>query len=240
MPVFWLSPNDLTFPNPALANEDGILAIGGDLSVERLLVAYNNGLFPWFNPGDPILWWSPDPRFVLFPEDLKIAKSMRSYFNQRKYEVSFDKAFREVITNCKNQPRKGQSGGTWISQEMIDAYCALHEKGFAHSVEVWEGEALVGGLYGIALGKLFFGESMFSKKSNASKLGFITLVKYLTSKGYELIDCQQETQHLKSLGGKNMERAAFLNLIRSNQQELTTRGSWHDANEDLFRYVKGE
>ncbi len=240
MPVFWLSPSDLTFPNPALANEDGILAIGGDLSVERLLMAYNNGLFPWFNPGDPILWWSPDPRFVLFPDDLKVAKSMRSYFNQRKYEVSFDKAFREVITNCKNQSRKGQSGGTWISQDMIEAYCALHDKGYAHSVEVWDGEELVGGLYGIALGKLFFGESMFSKKSNASKLGFITLVKYLASKGYELIDCQQETQHLKSLGGKNIMREDFLNIVRSNQQQSTRPGSWHNADEDLFRYVKGK
>ena len=168
MPVFWLSENDLSFPPPDLANEDGILAVGGDLSVERLLIAYNNGLFPWYNPEDPILWWSPDPRFVLFPEELKIAKSMRSYFNQKKFEVTFDRDFLQVITNCKNRERKGQSGGTWISQDMIDAYYRLHKKGFAHSVEVWRDEELVGGLYGVSLGKIFFGESMFTKENNAS------------------------------------------------------------------------
>jgi leucyl/phenylalanyl-tRNA--protein transferase len=237
MPVFWLSPSDLTFPNPALANEDGILAIGGDLSVERLLLAYNNGLFPWFNPGDPILWWSPDPRFVLFPNDLKVAKSMRSYFNQRKFEVTFDKDFRRVITNCKNQIRKGQNGSTWISKSMIEAFCKLHEEGFAHSVEVWEGEALVGGLYGVSLGKIFFGESMFTKRSNASKVGFITLVKYLEAKGYELIDCQQETKHLQSLGGTNIPRTDFLEMIVANQQQSTRPGSWYNAEEDFFRYV---
>ena len=161
MPIFWLSDHDINFPNPELANEDGILAIGGDLSAERLLLAYSMGLFPWFNPQDPILWWSPDPRFILFPDELKIAKSMRSYFNQRKFEVSFDRDFEKVIRNCKNQRRKGQTGGTWLSEDMIEAYCNLHEQGFAHSVEVWKGKELVGGLYGVSLGKIFFGESMF-------------------------------------------------------------------------------
>lgn len=239
MPVFWLSEKDLSFPNPELANEDGILAIGGDLSLDRLLVAYNCGLFPWYNPEDPILWWSPDPRFVLFPEELKIAKSMRSYFNQKKFTVTFDQNFGEVIRNCKTQKRKGQSGDTWISADMIAAYEKLHEAGFAHSVEVWKDSELVGGLYGVSLGKIFFGESMFSKASNASKFGFITLVKYLTAKGFKLIDCQQETKHLTSLGGRNLSRSAFLKIIKENQNEPTTPGSWSQAEgtQNLLAYV---
>ena len=236
MPVFWLSEKDLSFPHPELANEDGILAIGGDLSIERLLIAYNNGLFPWYNPDDPILWWSPDPRFVLFPEELKIAKSMRSYFNQKKFDVTFDKDFEQVIRHCKNQKREGQGGGTWISEDMVQAYCNLHLAGYAHSVEVWNGQDLAGGLYGISLGKVFYGESMFSKKSNASKVGFITLVKYLTAKGYQLIDCQQETQHLKSLGGRSISRKAFLKLLDNNQDAMTVPGSWNKEM-NLFSYV---
>lgn len=232
MPVFWLSEKDINFPHPELANEDGILAIGGDLSIERLLIAYNNGLFPWYNPDDPILWWSPDPRFVLFPEELKIAKSMRSYFNQKKFSVTFDKNFDAVIRNCQSQPRKGQSGDTWISEDMIKAYCNLHQEGYAHSVEVWKDQTLVGGLYGVSLGKIFFGESMFSKVSNASKFGFITLVKYLISKDYTLIDCQQETRHLQSLGGKNISRNAFLKRITENQKFPTTPGKWDQLTED--------
>lgn len=237
MPVFWLSEKDLSFPHPELANEDGILAIGGDLSIERLLIAYNNGLFPWYNPDDPILWWSPDPRFVLFPDELKIAKSMRSYFNKRKFDVSFDTAFAEVIKNCQTQYRKGQSGGTWISEEMMEAYCKLHEEGFAHSVEVWEEGQLVGGLYGVSLGKLFFGESMFSKVSNASKFGFITLVRYLQAKGYPLIDCQQETDHLKSMGGRGITRREFLQIVAKNQDEPTTAGKWKESGEELIKHV---
>lgn len=236
MPVFWLSENDLSFPPPELANEDGILAVGGDLSVDRLLIAYNNGLFPWYNPEDPILWWSPDPRFVLFPKELKIAKSMRSYFNQKKFEVTFDHDFRQVITNCKNRERKGQGGGTWISQDMIQAYCRLHEAGYAHSVEIWKEEKLVGGLYGVSLGKIFFGESMFTKESNASKVGFIILVKFLQSKGFDLIDCQQETRHLKSLGGRNISRTDFLKVVYNNQDLPINEGSWKTEKE-LFDYV---
>lgn len=237
MPVFWLSEKDLSFPHPELANEDGILAIGGDLSVERLLIAYNNGLFPWYNPEDPILWWSPDPRFVLFPDELKISKSMRSYFNQRKFEVTFDTAFEKVIRNCKTQTRKGQVGGTWISEDMVNAYCNLYNEGYAHSVEVWKDEQLVGGLYGIALGKMFFGESMFSKENNASKVGFITLVKYLIAKDYQLIDCQQETTHLKSLGGKNIPRRSFLKMVIENQEASTIPGRWKTEEDLLARVV---
>jgi leucyl/phenylalanyl-tRNA--protein transferase len=171
MPVFWLT-EEISFPPPELANEDGILAVGGDLSTDRLLLAYSMGLFPWFNPDDPILWWSPDPRFVLYPDKLKVAKSMRPYFNQNKFQVTFDTCFEKVIMACQQQYRKGQSGGTWITDEMVTSYTQLNKLGFAHSVEVWKDEELVGGLYGISLGKIFFGESMFAKRSNASKFGF--------------------------------------------------------------------
>jgi leucyl/phenylalanyl-tRNA--protein transferase len=237
MPVFWLSEKELSFPHPELANEDGILAVGGDLSVERLLLAYQNGLFPWFNPEDPILWWSPDPRFVLFPSELKIAKSMRSYFNQRKYEVTFDKEFEQVMRACKKQFRKGQAGGTWISEDMVEAYCNLFKEGFAHSVEVWKGEDLVGGLYGVSLGKIFFGESMFSIANNASKVGFISLVILLENRGFNLIDCQQETPHLRSLGGRSIKRREFLKYIEQNKTEKTFRGNWKGIVEDPFKNV---
>jgi len=237
MPVFWLSEEELSFPHPELANDDGILAVGGDLSVERLLLAYETGLFPWYNPEDPILWWSPDPRFVLFPAELKIAKSMRSYFNQRKFEVTFDKDFERVIKACKDQFRVGQGGGTWISDEMVEAYCDLHEAGYAHSVEVWKGDELVGGLYGISLGKIFFGESMFSKANNASKVGFIVLVRVLEEQGFKLIDCQQETKHLRTLGGRNIKRSDFLKKLEKNKKEKTTPGSWTGIVDDPFKNV---
>jgi len=237
MPVFWLSEEELSFPNPELANEDGILAVGGDLSVERLLLAYQNGIFPWYNPEDPILWWSPDPRFVLFPAELKIAKSMRSYFNQRKFEVTFDQEFEKVIIACKESYRKGQGGGTWISDQMVEAYCNLHSEGFAHSAEVWKGGDLVGGLYGVCLGKVFFGESMFSNVNNASKVGFITLVRMLQDQGFNLIDCQQETKHLKSLGGRSIKRSDFLKFIKQNKKEKTKPGSWNGIIDDPFKNV---
>jgi len=226
MPVFWLSEEDLEFPHPELANEDGILAIGGDLSPQRLIRAYSIGLFPWFNPEDPILWWSPDPRFVVFPSELKVAKSMRPYFNQQKYQLSFDTDFESVIRACQNAYRKGQNGGTWISEEMIDAYCKLHQEGFAHSVEVWDDKKLVGGLYGVSLGKIFFGESMFSTKSNASKFGFISLVRKLEEQGFWLIDCQQHTAHLESLGGRGISRTTFLEFMRKNMEEKTLQCNW--------------
>lgn len=232
MPVFWLSERELSFPHPELANEDGIVAVGGDLSVERLLLAYQNGLFPWFNPGDPILWWSPDPRFVLFPAELKIAKSMRSYFNQRKFEVTFDAQFEEVITACQSQSRKGQDGGTWISDDMVAAYTCLHKAGYAHSVEVRKAGELVGGLYGVSLGRVFFGESMFSKVANASKFGFITLVRVLEDRDFQLIDCQQETRHLQSLGAKMIRRSAFLQIMEQNKNAPTLRGSWKNLDAD--------
>ena len=227
MPVYWLPAEVVDFPDPEGANDDGIVAVGGDLSPERILLAYQQGLFPWFNEGDPILWWSPDPRFVLFPSDLKVSKSMRPYFNKPKLRLTYDQAFNEVITSCQQMYRPGQ-GGTWITDEMRNAYIVLHKLGFAHSVEVWQDDQLVGGLYGIALGNVFFGESMFAKVSNASKFGFISLVKALQKRGYQLIDCQQETAHLASLGARPIPRFEFLHQLKMIDLRTTDQGSWSD------------
>ncbi|MDG1296507.1 MAG: leucyl/phenylalanyl-tRNA--protein transferase [Saprospiraceae bacterium] len=227
MPIYALS-DELAFPNPSFA-EDGLLAVGGDLSQERLVLAYKNGIFPWYNPGDPILWWSPDPRFVLFPKDLKVSKSMRPYFNQKKYNVTFDTVFEQVIDNCAKVKRPGQGDlGTWITEEMRSAYIGLHKSGLAHSAEVWKGETLVGGLYGIAIGKIFFGESMFALAPNASKFGFISLVKRLGELNYELVDCQQETGHLGTLGAKPIDLAEFQDILKRNASEGTHLGNWMD------------
>ncbi len=210
MPVFLLE-EALLFPPVELANEDGLLAVGGDLSVERLLLAYRSGIFPWYDEG-PILWWSPDPRFVLFPAELRIHKSMRPYLNQPKYEFRFNTAFRRVIESCGKVPRRDQPG-TWIQPELIEAYTRLHELGFVISAEAWEQGELVGGLYGLRLGHFFFGESMFSLKPNASKFAFIKLVQQLASEGVELIDCQVYTEHLESLGARMIPRAEFIQLL---------------------------
>jgi len=228
LPVFQLSTDELVFPHPALADPSGILAVGGDLSPERLLLAYEWGIFPWFNEGEPIFWWSPDPRFVLFPTELNVSKSMRPYFNQRKFEVTFDTHFEAIMRACQSQYRQGQFGGTWITEDMVAAYIRLHELGYAHSVEVWKEEELVGGLYGISLGKVFFGESMFAYESNASKFGFITLVKKLQKIGFQLVDCQQETNHLGSLGARAIDRTEFLERLQKNQKAETLVGSWTD------------
>jgi len=225
--MYLLDENEISFPHPSLSNEDGVLAFGGDLSPQRLLFAYENGIFPWFNEGEPIVWWSPDPRFVLYPEDLKVSKSMRPYFNQGKFQVTFDTVFQDVIENCKLSSRSGQEG-TWITDDMVSAYVKLNELGFAHSVEVWNNEVLVGGLYGISLGKCFFGESMFQKKSNASKFGFITLVRKLKSIGFNLIDAQTPTKHLESLGAINIPRKDFLEILEKNKKEKTLRGNWNE------------
>lgn len=229
MPIYWLDPQDLAFPHPELANEDGVLAIGGDLSPERLLLAYEWGIFPWYSPGDPILWWSPDPRFVLYPEELKIAKSMRPYLNQPKLNWTLDTDFSAVIRACQRSRRRGQRG-TWITEEMRKAYEELHRLGYAHSVEVWQDEQLVAGLYGLALGRVFFGESMFTKVSNGSKFGFIRLVQWLEAHDFRLIDCQQETQHLATLGARPIPRAEFLEQLekyaREEQAEMV--GKWRE------------
>jgi leucyl/phenylalanyl-tRNA--protein transferase len=227
MPIFWLSNEHLSFPPAHLAEAEGVLAIGGDLSPERLLAAYQLGIFPWFNPNEPIMWWCPDPRFVLYPKRLKVSKSMRPYFNQKKFTITIDQHFKQVMTLCGQQSRRGQSG-TWITTDMIDGYAALHQLGYAHSVEVWKEEELVGGLYGISLGKVFFGESMFTKVSNASKFGFISLVRLLRDKGFWLIDCQQETRHLGSLGAESISRTQFLDTLKRNEKEKSFIGSWKD------------
>lgn len=228
MPLYLLSEEDLSFPPAHLAPPEGLLALGGDLSPERLLLAYQQGIFPWFNEDEPILWWSPDPRFVLFPSELKVSKSMRPYFNQGKFAVSFDTCFEAVMKSCGEVNRKGQDG-TWITPEMLDAYTQLHRMGVAHSVEVWQDQDLVGGLYGIALGKVFFGESMFARVSNASKFGFISLVRQLSLRGFQLIDCQQQTRHLGSLGARPIARQEFLQILaRFAQTSDNFADSWKD------------
>ncbi|MGH4125244.1 MAG: leucyl/phenylalanyl-tRNA--protein transferase [Clostridium sp.] len=210
MPIYRLS-NDIVFPDPSLAEDDGLLALEGDLSPERLILAYSNGIFPWFSEEEPILWWSPNPRFVLYPKDIKISHSMKKTLKKNTYRVSFDTCFRDVISNCSNM-RKEE--GTWITNEMIEAYCKLHELGFAHSVEAFYEDKLVGGLYGVCIGKCFFGESMFSTMNNASKAAFITLSKVLEEKGFVVIDCQVHTNHLESLGAVYISRDNFLQMVQ--------------------------
>jgi leucyl/phenylalanyl-tRNA---protein transferase len=225
MALIWLNPFRLDFPDPERSASKDIIAAGGDLSPARLLAAYKLGIFPWYSDGEPILWWSPDPRMVLFPNDLKIAKSMRPLFNQQKFKVTYNTDFKQVMMNCRDNERNGQSGESWINDEMIDAYSVLNDWGYAHSVEVWEDEALVGGLYGIAIGKLFFGESMFTHVSNASKYGFISLVEELKKQNFKLIDCQQETRHLTSLGGQMLSRKDFMAFVKMNGEDaLILRG----------------
>ena len=211
--MYFLS-KELYFPPVSETLPEGILAIGGDLSPERLILAYQNGIFPWFNDDEPILWWCPEERMVLFFEDLKISKSMRSIINQKKFTVTFNTAFKEVITNCKKANRKDQQG-KWITDEMVAAYCKLNELGIAKSVEVWQNNELVGGLYGIDLGHVFCGESMFSKVSNASKVAFIHLAKQLERANYRLLDCQVYNEHLASLGCVEIDREEFINIIKS-------------------------
>jgi leucyl/phenylalanyl-tRNA--protein transferase len=219
---------DLWFPDVEESTEEGIVSVGGDLSVERLILAYSKGIFPWYSSDrSPILWWSPDPRFVLFPENLIVSKSMRPYFNQNKFKVTWDQNFEDVIKNCQKIDREDQPG-TWITSKMLAAYIQLHKKGYAHSVEVWLDNELVGGLYGISLGKVFFGESMFAKVSNASKFGFISLVNQLKQKGFLLIDCQQETKYLESLGANAIKRKDFIDILNHNNIEETYIGSWEN------------
>ncbi|MFZ2196947.1 MAG: leucyl/phenylalanyl-tRNA--protein transferase [Thermodesulfovibrionales bacterium] len=212
MPVYRLT-KDLLFPPPAFADEDGLLALGGDLSRDRILLAYSMGIFPWYSDGSPILWWSPDPRLVLIPEELKVSRSLGQVIKKGIFSVTMDAAFDRVIRNCSEINRKGQHG-TWITEEMISAYIDLHCAGYAHSIESWDCGELVGGLYGIALDKAFFGESMFSIKSNASKVAFVTLVEKLKKMNFSFIDCQVATEHLKSLGAREISRKKFLQMLK--------------------------
>lgn len=204
--------NEIWFPPVAASLPDGLLAVGGDLSIDRLLLAYRSGIFPWFSEDEPPLWWSPDPRFVLLPAELKVSKSMKQVLRSGAFELRVNTAFREVIEACSAAPRPGQDG-TWITEEIIDAYTQLHEAGYAHSAEAWQDDKLVGGLYGIRMGKAFFGESMFSKVSNASKFAFISWVQMLAGEGTELIDCQVHTDHLESLGARMIRRSEFMKWL---------------------------
>lgn len=209
MPVFRLT-EDLAFPHPSYAEDDGLLAVGGDLSLERLLLSYQHGIFPWFSPEDPILWWSPSPRCVLFPEKIHISRSMKRFLKKNIYQVTFNKDFPAVIERCENL-RKGE---TWITDEMKHAYIGLHKNGYAQSVEIWENDTLVGGLYGVSLGKCFFAESMFSIKINASKVAMIMLCQKLVKEEYTLLDCQMSSDHLFSMGAEEIPREQFLSILK--------------------------
>lgn len=223
----WLGKND---PFPVMENADGILydgliAAGADLSPHRLICAYRQGIFPWFNPGDPILWWSPDPRMVLFPDKLKISRSLGKTLKRKDYEIRVDTCFEAVMRNCA-APRH-DTAGTWISEDMITAYCTLHELGLAHSVETWKNGSLAGGLYGVALGKVFFGESMFSRVSDASKTAFVHLVLQLERWDFGMIDCQMKTAHLASLGASEIPRPEFALKLKSLAHCDSITGTWH-------------
>ena len=210
----YLLSKELFFPPVSQSNTEGILAIGGDLSPERLLLAYKSGIFPWFEGKEPILWWAPNPRMVLFLDEIVVSKSMRNILNRNSFKLTFNQNFREVISNCKKIKRDGQNG-TWISNEMLEAYCKLNEMGIAKSIEVWQNNTLVGGLYGIDLGTVFCGESMFSRVSNASKVAFIALANQLRESNYKLLDCQVYNEHLDSLGCREIEREAFMKILNS-------------------------
>ena len=208
----FLLTKELFFPPTEMADEEGLLALGGDLGTERLLLAYRSGIFPWYNEDEPICWWSPDPRFVLYPDELKVTSSMKTVLQNGKYRFTTNRAFSQVIQNCKMVSRKGQDG-TWISPVMQQAYTTLHELGYAHSAEAWLDGELIGGLYGIRLGNLFFGESMFSIKPNASKFAFINYVRLLQKENVQLIDCQLHTNHLESLGARMISREVFTEAL---------------------------
>ncbi len=223
----WLDPRDPAwFPPPeqALRDPDGLLAVGGDLSPERLLAAYRRGIFPWYSEGQPILWWSPDPRLVLFPRELHVSRSLRKTLRRRPFAITLDAAFEDVIRACA-QPRRGESG-TWITEEMRHAYTRLHRLGWAHSVEAWQDGRLAGGLYGVAMGRVFFGESMFSRVSDASKAAFVHLVHQLAAWGYALIDCQVETAHLRRLGAAPVPRERFLALLDEHIRDPAAADPW--------------
>lgn len=227
---FWLEPESdpARFPDPSFALEEpnGLLAVGGDLSPARLLNAYRQGIFPWYSNGQPILWWSPDPRAVLFPDSFKISRSLRKTLRKRLFRITLDTAFDAVIDAC-SEPR-GKNDGTWITGEMRQAYIQLHRIGFAHSVECWEGDELIGGLYGISMGKVFFGESMFSRRTDASKIGFAHLIEQLKDWEFGLIDCQVHSGHLASLGAEDITRDEFLGLLDIWCEPIEVhQGAWH-------------
>jgi len=238
MPVYILNAEYLNFPPVEDAEEDGMIAVGGDISPERMLVAYSEGIFPWYDPTDIPVWYCPNPRFVLYPHKLKVSKSMRQLLRAKKYSVTFDTCFDDVVKSCGSIAREGQEDpyNTWISAEMMATCHTLHQIGFMHSVEVWDNEGnLVGGLYGGVLGRCFFGESMFAKASNASKFGFIMLVKNLEEQGFKLVDCQIYSDHLLSLGAEEIPRPAFIEQLKANISDLKKEG-WTDKFRTDFEF----
>ena len=228
MPVFRLT-KALLFPPCHYAEPDGLLAIGGDLSPERLLLAYKLGIFPWYSEHTPILWWSPDPRLVLFPHELRISKSLHRVIKKNIFRVTVDQSFRQVIEQCA-EVRRGQGEGTWILPEMLDAYCLLHRLGHAHSVESWFDGELVGGLYGVVLGRVFFGESMFTKKTDASKVAFVYLARMLQQWRFHLIDCQVSTRHLMNFGAREIPRSDFLARLTTAIRSPVKKEIWSSSN----------
>jgi leucyl/phenylalanyl-tRNA--protein transferase len=218
-------PREPVFPDPALAEPDGLLAVGGDLSPERLVAAYAAGIFPWYDAESPILWWSPDPRMVLLPRELHVARSLRRTLRAGRFEVRADHAFSRVIRRCAEAPRPGQRG-TWITGAMVEAYVRLHRLGLAHSVEAWAGGELAGGLYGVSLGGAFFGESMFADRPDASKVAFVTLVEWLRGRGFDLVDAQVETEHLRRFGAREVPRREFMARLARSLRKPTLRGAW--------------
>ena len=226
MPIYQLIPKINLFPPTEEAEDDGLLAFGGDLTKERLLAAYQRGIFPWYEVGQPILWWSPDPRLVLIPDELKISRSLRKVLRKEQFEICFDSAFQEVIKSCADV-RIRQGEGTWIIPEMQQAYTELHQEGFAHSVESWLDGKLVGGLYGISIGQCFFGESMFSTVNDSSKVALVALSEFAQQKGIKLIDCQMTTPHLLRLGAREIKREVFLKMLKEYLESPTIKGPWH-------------
>jgi leucyl/phenylalanyl-tRNA--protein transferase len=224
MPVFRI-PDEHLFPHPSLAEPDGLLGVGGDLSAERLMLAYSNGIFPWYNHGQPILWFSPDPRYVLRPEDLKISRSLRKRIRRRDFEIRLDSAFSDVLQGCKETHRPGQRG-TWITPDMEAAYNELHRLGHAHSAEAWLDGELVGGLYGVSVGGLFSGESMFARRSDASKVAFVWLIRQLQEWGFSLIDCQIRTDHLSRFGAIELPRTQYIDQLRVLIHQRVQPGRW--------------
>jgi leucyl/phenylalanyl-tRNA--protein transferase len=225
----WMIEGDYTFPHPATVDASGVLSMGGKLDAKSLFIAYAFGIFPWYNHRyDPVLWWSPVPRFVMFPDKVKVHKSMRSYFNGGKFTVTYNRCFEAVIRHCEMVPRKGQLG-TWINEDIIAAFSKLHDKGLVISTEVWQDDVLVGGLYGMYLGKVFYGESMFSRVPNASKFGFICLAKRLQDEGCMVIDCQQPTEHLASLGGEFISKGDWFDMLAANRKYILSQDVWLDV-----------
>jgi leucyl/phenylalanyl-tRNA--protein transferase len=227
MTPFLLS-KEICFPHPRYANPDGLLAIGGDLCESRLILAYRMGIFPWYSEGEPLLWWSPDPRLVLLPADFHISRSLKRVIEKGVFELTFDTAFKEVVSGCA--ARRAGSSGTWIVPEMENAYRKLHDNGIAHSVEAWQNGTLAGGLYGVSLGGCFFGESMFSRVSNASKAALWALVEFLKNRNFDLVDCQVTSEHLVRLGAKEIPRTRFLTDLENSMRKPTLLGKWSPEN----------